>query len=374
MMPRDPLTWVTLARRHFVHGHNRLAERELRIAHALAPNDRYVARAAARFFLHYDRIDDAAGVLRRTPATMHDPWLMAVAILVGRMRGGPQPLVKKGMAILKRRAFPPRAVSELATLVGTAEWANGKVRAGRKWLRLALKDPTENVVAQMQYLRRRVARGGEWEAQAFEAKAWWSLEDHDVAASAEALSLWQRDEPFSRDAGLLGAWVHGTARGDYHKGLSGLLAARLVRPLDPHLIAQEVYIRAELGDLDVAEKLLITHLPIAIRKSGESIDTNRWAALMEADRGMISFRRGMREQGRLHYENAVALSRGSRRHRAMAKAARWHWIREECRGREVTAELRREWDDLHSSMSPIQKAVYGNAMERVDVRISIDKH
>ena len=371
MMPRDPLTWITLARRHFVHGHKDLAERELRIAHALAPNDRYVARAAARFFLHHDLLDDAAAVLRRTPSTMHDPWLMAVAILIGRMRGGSYTLVKRGMAMLERRAFAPRAVSELATLVGTAERAHGKARAGRKWLRLALMDPTENVVAQMQYLRRRVTRGGDWEPQAFEAKAWWSLEEHNVAASAEALTLWQKDEPFSRDAALLGAWVHGTAAGDFDKGLSGLLAARLVCPLDPGLIAQEVYVRAELGDLVGADHLLATRLPIAIRRSGRSPDDIRWAVLMEADRGMISFRRGMREQGRAQYQSAVALAGKRQQYRNMAMAARWHWIREECRGRELTPTRRAEWHDLYSSMSPIQRAVYGKAMERADVRVSI---
>ena len=368
MMPRDPLTWVTLARRHFVHGYKDLAERELRIAHAMAPNDRYVARAAARFFLHYRRLDDAAAVLRRTPTTLHDPWLMAVGILIGRMRDGSHTLVKRGIAMLERQAFPPRAVSELATLVGTVERAHGKARAGRRWLRLALMDPTENVVAQMQYLRRRVTRGGDWEAEAFEARAWWSLDAQDVAASADALTLWQKDEPFSHDAALLGAWVHGTAAGDFQKGLSGLRSARRVCPLDPSLIAQETYVRAELGDLRGAEQLLAKRLPLAIRTSGESTDDIRWAVPMAADRGMIAFRRGRRKEGRFHYQNAVALAGTKRKHRYMATAARWHWIREECRGRELTPAMRSEWHDVHSSMSSIQRAVYGMAMERADVK------
>ncbi len=362
--PRDPLTWVMLARQHFVLGHDHKAERALKVAQSLAPHDRYVARAASRFYLHYDRLDEASAVLRRTRATVHDPWLLAVAILIAMKRTRPNRLVKRGMQLIKRRLFSPRAVSELATLIGMAERRHGKTRSKRKWFELALRDPTENVVAQMQFLRHPVERGGDWEARAHEAHAWWLLEAGDISGSSRALREWQYDEPFSRDAALLGSWVHGTAMGDFDEALNDIGIARLACPEDPSLIAQEIYIRAELGDLAGAEDMLRNQLLLAIEKSGRRVTDDPWPILITADWGMLCFRKGLREQGREYYRTSVSLAQ-QRKNQGMALAAKWHSIREESRQWGLTTEMESEWQDLYASMSSVQQIVYGNAMRRI---------
>ena len=364
MAPRDPLTWVMLARRHFVLGHDHQAERELKVAQSLAPHDRYVARAASRFYLHYDRLDEASAVLRRTRATVHDPWLLAVAILIAMKRTRSNRLIKRGMQLIKRQAFSPRAVSELATLIGMAERRHGKTRSTRKWFELALRDPTENVVAQMQFLRHPVERGGDWETRAHEAHAWWLLEAGDISRSSRALTEWQYDEPFSRDAALLGSWVHGTAMGDFGQALTDIRIARLACPEDPSLIAQEIYVRAELGDLAGAEDMLRNQLPLAIEKSGRRVTDDPWPILIAADWGMLCFRKGLREQGREFYRASVSLAQ-QKRNQKMALAAKWHSIREESRQWGLTAEMESEWQDLYAAMSNVQQIVYGRAMRRI---------
>src|SRR5439155_22265534 len=80
--PRNAFVWVDLALLYTTLGLRDQAARAIRIALALAPEDRFVLRCASRFLVHIGDAERAHHILKRSEATPYDPWLMAAEFAV----------------------------------------------------------------------------------------------------------------------------------------------------------------------------------------------------------------------------------------------------------------------------------------------------
>jgi len=323
-VPRNPIAWVELARRYSNLGQLEPAERALRTAVGLAPNNRFVLRAAARFYVHFRDPATARDILRRSQRTPDDPWLLAAEIVASEVAGGTSRWLKRGQRMTESGSFDPLHISELAGAIGTLEHDHGNRRQVRRYFERAMIRPTENTVAQAGWVARHMA-GFESPIEstrvrrAFEAEAWARVQEGNFANALDQSRAWLRDEQFSTRPALLGSWIAVTALGNHQAGAQISEDARLANPSDPRILAQLAFCYAALDQLDKAEQYL-ERLQDAVRTHPALEDRYHWEVYFEADRGLIAFRRGNPQEGEAHYVRAIELAheRGCREEAAIA--------------------------------------------------------
>ena len=175
--PKDPISWVDLARAFACLGLGDQAKRSMTIALQLGGNNRFVLRSAGRLWISLDDPERAHSVFTRSEKTRYDPWLLSAEIAIGSIAGRPPRLVKPAQRMLSGRQFLPGQLSELASAVATLEISHGGVRKSKRLFRQSLEDPTENSIAQVAWAARHYS-GIDFDHEllnlpnTFEAKAW----------------------------------------------------------------------------------------------------------------------------------------------------------------------------------------------------------
>ena len=111
--------WVDLARLYTILGQTPSADRTIRVALELAPEDRFVLRSAARYVVHFDDPQAAQRLLNGARATRVDPWLIAAEISVAQVAKRRSVTASIGQRGLDHSQWAPRSTSELAGALGT---------------------------------------------------------------------------------------------------------------------------------------------------------------------------------------------------------------------------------------------------------------
>lgn len=222
--PRDPIAWIDLARLHTICGSHEKARKGVDIALQLAPDSRFVLRSAARFFSHVREHERAEHLLRRSPRTAGDPWLMATIVSLQAILDRTDD-AKRGLKMLATKRFSPADTSELACALGTLELSQGRFRQSRNLLSQGLITPNDNSVAQALWVVTTfsfpISAREEWLSGDFaaEARVYRHYIDGNFEAARDDCLVWQEDEPFSSRpwvaasyvAGLLEEWDHAVA-------------------------------------------------------------------------------------------------------------------------------------------------------------------
>ena len=330
--PRNGLLWVDLARLYTMIGTDRPAVRAMRIALAIAPDDRFTLRSAARLHVHLSDPEKAGHILRRSDATRTDPWLRAAEIAIaGVMDRVPARLANIRRALLTGH-HDPEHISELASAVATFEMNAGSVKSARRLFNLGLERPTENAVAQADWAANRMSGISLREEHfdlpnSFEARAIWHFERLEQVECLHECAGWLEDEPFSSRPVELGTFVHIAAFEDYESAIS--LARRgLVSNPDNYLLRNNLSVAlAETGDIASAKE----ELKLVNTASLSDWQETTWLAA----RGLFAFREGSLIAGRDFYERSATLAHGQSDH-IRESMVLIHWAREELKVGEVT--------------------------------------
>lgn len=313
--PSNPLQWVEQARSYLQLGQMRPAMLAMQRALHLAPNLRFVLRAAARFFIHAGLKDRALLLLKDHPRTQRDPWLLAAYLAASQVSEQPPLYTKQALAMLASASFSPFQLSELASAMGGLDLVNGQNRFARRHFRESLRDPTENALAQAVWTQRALqhlevplddaSRKGANEAkarQAYIAGSW-----NQALSACEG---WLQDEPFSSRPAVLGSFIAAVALGDYKKAKDLCELGRLANPHHPVLINNLAVALANLGDLQLAQE--------AFAKIPDSIRNDPEHQVLLATEGLLAFRAGELDRGRHLYNRSIELSQDDRVLQALA--------------------------------------------------------
>jgi tetratricopeptide (TPR) repeat protein len=200
--PRNVAGWLDLSLAYSVLGLSDNARRAMTVALGLAPNHRVILRAAARLLVHLGDADVAHALIRRHPRTPTDPWLMATEISISQVLERPALFAARGRRFAQEHAGQPAYVTELAGAVASAENSAGEHRRAHKLYQLSLLEPTDNVVAQVQYLTQtdrslKYGINGLNLPSAVEARTWRAMTDERWDDALREAMEWQADEPFS---------------------------------------------------------------------------------------------------------------------------------------------------------------------------------
>ena len=297
--PLDAIAWLELSLAQFSRGHHSSAKRSMSVAFQLAPSNRHVLRAAARFYFHLNDFEKAYELIRRSDSTPGDPWLMAAEVALSFYAEKKPVFLKRGIELVVSESSHPNQITELAGAVGTQILLDGSIRLGRKLMRRSQLAPTANALAQAEWVSlkfgeppEQIFLKGAWEAQAMRA--------FFIDASFDRAILfaenWIEDEPYNPISYSMAAFFANILeRYDTSLNLSqrGLSVAKGFAPL----LNAMAFASARAGKLDIAEK--------ALNKIDADINSDD-GLISLANRGLIALRRGRSEEGKLHYDSAIS--------------------------------------------------------------------
>lgn len=332
--PRDGLLIAEMALLHLNLGQSRKCKTLLDRALTLLPHHRYVLRAAARFWCHEEEPDKALEILRRSGRTKSDPWLRAAEMATEAIAVGSPSNWRNAKDMLRNERFSPHALSELATQVGTFEIHGGSRRQALKLLRQGAVSPTENSVAQIEFVGRETASfepdeivgSSQDSPEATAHKAYWSSE---WVAALDACETWHLIEPFSTAPAIFGSFVASVRSTSLDRGLALATSVLNANPHDPHLLNNLAVLYAYSGDTEKATAAL---------RSSRSTNQTELEVTQRATEGLIAFRSGTPDVGILHYETAI--STALERHEYTTALRAYCFL-----GREMT-QLSGEWAEV----------------------------
>jgi tetratricopeptide (TPR) repeat protein len=298
--PENVLALLDLAQLQLAAGKQTAARRLLFTALNLAPNGRIVLRTAARFFVHVGEHDRAHSLITRHPATKEDPWLMASEIALAEIAGRDSALLNVARRIIRTSNRSSRQLAELAGVMASRELREGSLKEARSHLRLALEQPTDNVVAQAMMDARQmgvkldepaIVQAVTRSAEAQLLQAWMAADE--LAAEAHALR-WHAEEPFSsRPLQFLTALY--ALQGEYDKALAWVHKGLIADPADVGLITNLSFAQAAVGDETMAEASI---------KRARSLGTAGLEPFFKATEGLIALRRKEFDIARTLYREA----------------------------------------------------------------------
>jgi tetratricopeptide (TPR) repeat protein len=322
--PRSATMWADLSRLQASLGDIDKAKRSMRISLSLAPDNRWVLRSANRLLLHAEDYRAAHQMLITHPRTRHDPWLMAAEIASAQLMRIPPRFLARGRELLRHPAFAPVHLSELAAAVATSELESGQRKGARRLLRMAIKDPTENALAQIEWADRVTGEGLQVEQKvsrmtdAFEATFWVKRHEGQIRDAYKAALDWMHDEPFADQP--VGAASHCAAILDDYDGVLRITQQGLARNPGSLLHRNNQIFAMLSGDLGTEDQFLlaISFLQHRLEARGEDF------VHVLANAGLLQYRLGHFEDGAEFYRTAVRVAETSAGSITTAQAAAFH--------------------------------------------------
>lgn len=301
LTPTNPLAWVELARIQTVNGNTKSANKSMSVAIGLAPNNRHVLIAASRLFLHEGDAERARQTIARNESSANDPWLIAAEIGLSRVAEKPPRLIKRGISMLNSGDHLPRQLTELAGAIGTDELTYGGRKKAIKHFQNSMRDPTGNSLAQAEWATPHLGielvpeRNLALISDSNEARAIRLFRERQYEQVPDICRAWAMDEPYSVRPYEFGTAVAGLV-GDFEKAMSFAKQGLRIKPRWPPFLNSLAFCAARNNNLKEAEDYLRQI------KTKDQIHM----IISEANRGLISFRYGLFEDGRAQYESAIS--------------------------------------------------------------------
>lgn len=316
--------WADLALAHTVQGLTDRAQKEMRHALNLAPDSRFVLRAAARLYVHLDDVEKANWILNSSERVLEDPWLMAAELSTSELAFGRTKNVRRARSLAEAGHFTDLALSELRSELATAEIRAGRDRKARMLFQRSFVDPTENAVAQAvswaERSRLELDPGLLRMEDGHEARALEGARNGEWQAAITESAAWHRDQPFSVEPIQFASYAASVGAGDYERAAQIAAAGLALHRDDRTLRNNAAYALANLGRTAEARAQIV---PPKGRESVEDLTE-------VATTGLISFREGDIQAGRVRYREAVAGFERIRR-QDLAATATVHLVLEEAR-------------------------------------------
>jgi tetratricopeptide (TPR) repeat protein len=195
----------------------------------------------------------------------------------------------------------------LASALGTLELKAGNDKRARRLFRQALREPTENSLAQAEWASNRIS-GLTIEPQdlgepnAFEARARSGMETGVWEDVIDESWRWHDDQPFDSNATMMGSYAAAVGLEDYEECVRLARAGLVANPGDAMLRNNLAFGLLQLGEVEQAHRAL-TERPI------QGADEEERATHL-ATLGLLDYRLGNIERGRELYRRAIAMARG----------------------------------------------------------------
>ena len=301
MVAREPnfaVGWIELARNYVILAQKEKALRCIQIALHIAPNNRFVLRAAARFFVHVNDFEQGFDILAKSSLASTDPWVLSTILAMTRKIDKRTHHISKGRKLLSNERLTFYETSELNASLATIELFQGSHRSARKLFKNSLINPNENSLAQAAWL-------GEIEYQndkgtfnqlfetAYEAETVQSYKKGDIEKSYKNNMEWIEEEPFSVRPLQTASYHALTFFEDFDEAINVTTLGLKTNPDNMVLKNNLIFSHIMKDDLSLAKNLL------------DGIEESKITGHLEATKGLYFFRNKDINRGRELYKSAI---------------------------------------------------------------------
>lgn len=309
--PQYAITWIEIGRYYAIIGQSEKAERAIKNALFLAPENRFILRNMARFFVQLgdEGISFAHDVLRKSKLTNTDPWLLSTEISLATLRGRNSKFIKQGLQVVESDSFHPFNITELASALATVELKNDSLKKSRKLFEKSLRKPNDNSLAQAEWASQEENNLFSLDssrlnlANSFEAKARDYAEKENWKEAIEYSKKWFLDLPFSKSPVLFGNNIALNKLRNHEIAIEIGKLGLLSHPHDPHLLNNIIYSLCLNNNIQEAELLFQK-----VDKSDLTSKSVHNICLL-ATQGLLNYRKGNPEQARILYLEAMELAK-----------------------------------------------------------------
>jgi tetratricopeptide (TPR) repeat protein len=304
--PRNAIAHMDIARLYCLLGQHKQSEESVRMALQLAPLDRYVIRSASRYFVHVGK-DEEAYRLVHSPSKHTDPWLVSVELAISS-RLDISPASWKAAKRIIARNQPSFHTSELRAAFAT-HLLDGSTRKARKIFAESVISPTENTVAQIQWVHQNVmhldsALEFDMYRRSSEASARRFFVERNFVASLHAAVQWFDLEPFSIAAAGFTTFVASTFAHDFRLSREVAQRALVANPESFLLWNNRAFAEVCLGDTASAQQSIAN----ALRAVSDGMDR----AVLDATQGLFELKLGNVELAQRLHDQAREYFRSER--------------------------------------------------------------
>ncbi len=309
--PNNSINWIEIGRLYAIIGQSLKAERAIRNALFLSPENRFILRNMTRFFVHSGEagISFAHDIIRKSNLVNHDPWLLSTEISLATLRGRNSKFIKHGQKIIDSNSFHPFNITELASSLATIEMKNSNIKKSRKLFDQSLNKPNDNSLAQAEWASQEeknlfTINSSQMNlANSYEAVARDFAEKGNWIKAIEYSKKWFLDLPFSKGSILFGNNIALKKLKDHKIAVDvGMLGLRS-HPHDPHLLNNIIYSLCIQNKTDEAEQLFNK-----VDKTDLTSKSIHNVCLL-ATQGLLSYRKGNPEKARRFYLEALSLAK-----------------------------------------------------------------
>jgi tetratricopeptide (TPR) repeat protein len=303
--PRNAIQWIDLSRQYTILGLDEQAHRAVKVALSLNKSNRFIVRAASRFYVHQGEHDRAHDLVKSATAVRYDPWLLSAEVALAAAAEVPPRFAHLGRRVLQDESINPRSLTELASELGTLELSDGRLRTARKLFRQSLVHANENSLAQAEWAWEQV-EGHQLNIKAFnvpynfEARAWNSYENGLWASALASSRKWLVDQPFSSRPAMLASYVASSILEDYEGGIEILQRSLIPNPDETILLNNIAFAYANLGQIKKAQDALNRAIAGKLGPAEQ--------VCLYATQGLIYYRSREISQGREFYQKALELA------------------------------------------------------------------
>lgn len=333
--PSNSILWVEIARYYSIIGNDKKASSAIKNALYLSPENRFILRSAARFFVHVGDFDSAHDIVRKSELVKHDPWLMATEIALATLRNRNSIFTKTGIQLVNSGNFHPFNISELASSTATVELKNDSFQKSKKLFNKSLINPNDNSLAQAEWASQKdgnVVRVNPEEyklVNSFEAAAREKFDRGSWQDSINSSKDWFFDQPFSKLGLLFGNEVASRKLKDENQAVELAKLGLVSHPNDAHLLNNIVYGLCIQDKTEEAERYLQ-------RVKKDDFQSGDSAIYLTATKGLLYFRQGLHDLGRQYYLESMEMANENKNlyYRSVAYI---NYLREEIRiGQDVS--------------------------------------
>jgi tetratricopeptide (TPR) repeat protein len=331
--PMDAIAWIEHARLYTIIGQKRQAARAIERGMSLAPTDRFVVRAAVRFFIHcgdWERANKIAGDAARAT---DDPWLISLWISTGsRLAKVPSGFRSKFITAL---AAPNRFHnSELIEACATHEIITGGAKKASRAFKEAWSEPPKTVITHSQWVLREklpdLAGSTRIDfSQSSEAMAWVRLMRLEFPEAVQSAREWALEEPYSTAPYMHGTFVD-TLCENYEEAEALALEGLRANPGHHGLINNLAF--ALVGQDRAAEAAAL------LEPLKPEFESNKDVALL-ATWGLVRMKQKAHAEGRKYYLTAIEQAKEQGDHKLTVRAVLNYLIAEISTGGAVNPDV-----------------------------------
>ena len=308
--PQNPLGWVDLARAYTVINEKSKSEKAMWVALRYANNHRWIARMAARLFVHFDELGKAHRVLLKNENVKSDPWLLSTELAVSRLAERPLRYWNQAKKLVDSNILPVH-LSELSSSIATSEILNGADKKARAFFKKSLIAPNSNSLAQLKWADRSYKLGFAQQIEntlahtssAHEAKYWEAYEKGHMWLALGHAHAWWLEEPYSASPPQAITYVASLVN---DMQLLSRTAERGLKANPGDTTLKLNYLFSQLYGIGYEAEFARDNLEKVTRvlRTVMHGDDKNEAAHAVANVGMLAYRIGQPELGKEYYEQA----------------------------------------------------------------------